>query len=422
VTSEKPLNVGIFTDDFYPESGGVSRSIELQVAELVDMGHQVTLVAPRSRLNAPDHCDFYPAPVIRVPGTPSFLCSLQFGGRVVDDIVRSHQFDVVHSQNERGSMLLAARVARELHVPHVHTFHSNYAGTHLTAPAPAALNSLTWLPLAPTFLRVATGRRPLVGMRRPDPSNAKEDSVFARSDWVNVAKMATYFDAFTSPAQFAVDALVDASGHALAERAHVIPSGVAHQFTDAVRRRPDDGTLRFLSCGRLGAEKRVDSIVKAFARLDAPNTELRIVGSGPAEASLRVQAKVARRARIEFVGHVNEVEAVAQEFADADVFVLASYHFDTQGMVLAESASAGTPILYCDDRLHVGVTPENALLVDPTPAGLEAGMRTLADDPARVAAMATASASLAPMLTTRAMEESYVQVYREVTARRRLPD
>lgn len=415
---DQPLKIGIFTDDFYPESGGVSRSIELQVSELVRMGHQVTLVAPKSKLNPPDHCDFIPIPVYRIPGTPSFLCSLQIHGAIVDRIVDGHLFDIVHSQNERGSMVLAARVARRMGVPHVHTFHSNYAGTHLTAPAAATLNSFTWLPLSSRFLRLASGRRPLVRMRRPDPSRAKEDTVFARSDWRNVARMAAYFDAFTSPAQFVVDAVVDASGQALADRAHVVPSGVSEHFLAAKRHRDPNGTVRFLSAGRLGAEKRVDAIVKAFAKLDCANTELRIVGAGPAEASLKVLAKVARHASIEFVGRVDDVDQVAQEFADADVFVLASYHFDTQGMVLAEAAAAGTPVLYCDDRLHVGVSPESSLLVEPTTEALNAGMRALVEDPARRKAMAEASARLAPSLTTRAMEETYVGIYREALARR----
>ncbi|MBK9159556.1 MAG: glycosyltransferase [Micropruina sp.] len=414
---DQPLKIGIFTDDFYPESGGVSRSIELQVAELVRLGHHVTLVAPKSNLNPPEDCEFFPAPVYRIPGTPSFLCSLAIHPGVAESILQGHTFDVVHSQNERGSMILAARVARALGIPHVHTFHSNYAGTHDTAPTPAALNSVTWLPLAPTFLRVATGRRPLVHMRRPAADHAQEESIFARQDWANVARMASYFDAVTSPAQFVVNAIVDASGGALAGRAHVVPSGVSESFTTVTRQRPVEETVRFLSCGRLGREKRVDTIVKAFAKLDRPNTELRIVGSGPAEPGLKVQAKVARRAKIEFVGHVNNVDEVAQEFADADAFVLASYHFDTQGMVLAEAAAAGTPILYCDDRLHVGVGPDNALLVDPTPEALEEGMRRLVDDRPRLAAMAAASKALTPGLTTRAMEDNYVAIYRQAIAR-----
>ena len=46
-----PLRIGIFTDDFYPNSGGVARSIELQISELHALGHDVVLFAPRPFLS-----------------------------------------------------------------------------------------------------------------------------------------------------------------------------------------------------------------------------------------------------------------------------------------------------------------------------------------------------------------------------------
>ena len=60
-------------------------------------------------------------PYWRLPGTPSFLCSLSVGPRLAGRIAADHRLDVIHSQNERGSIFLAAQVARRLGVPHVHT-------------------------------------------------------------------------------------------------------------------------------------------------------------------------------------------------------------------------------------------------------------------------------------------------------------
>ena len=110
----------------------------------------------------------------------------------------------------------------------------------------------------------------------------------------------------------------------------------------------------------------------------------------------------------------DDAALIAQEIADADVFVLASYRFDTQGMVLAEAAAAGTPILYCDDRLSVGVSGENALLTGPSAAELAAGMAELADAPERLVAMSKASKRLGATLTAEAMAERYLAVYRQV--------
>lgn len=409
------LQIGIFTDDFYPESGGVSRSIELQLAQLARGGHRVTLFAPRPQLTPPADCAWEALPTWRLPGTPSFLCSLQATPWLADRIAADHRFDVVHSQNERGSVFLAGQVARRLGVPHVHTFHSNYAGTHRTTPLASGLNSVTYLDWSGRWLRRFTGRGAEVRAGLPAP-DAGDDAPLARRDWRSLARLASAVDAFTSPAGYVVDAIVDASAGDLAGRGHVVPSGVADAFVRAERRRPRGAVTRFLSCGRLGPEKRVDAIIDAFARLGRDDAELHIVGTGSAEGALRQQAARVPRGTIRFLGHFDDADAIAQEIADADVFVLASYRFDTQGMVLAEAAATGTPVLYCDDRLTVGVTPDNALLTGPSPDALSAGMVGLAADHDRLVAMSAAAKRIGSGLTAAAMRDAYVAVYRRAIA------
>jgi len=415
VAAGRALRIGILTDDFYPHSGGVTRSIEQQVDHLVGLGHEVTLFAPKWDFEAPRNCAWEALDQWRVPGTPSFLCSLRFSPARARRLAAGHDLDLVHSQNERGSVYLAALVAREAGIPHVHTFHSNYVGTHRTTPGISGINSLTYLPLAARMLRLAAGDGPPRGVELPRSEAAGEDSVHARRDWRSLARLASHVDAFTSPAGYMIDRIVEA-GPGLAARAHVVPTGVDEMFSRAVRRRTDDPTIRFLTCSRLGSEKRIDVIVRAFARLDRADAELVVIGSGPEEAALRRLATTVRNGRVRFLGRVEDTAQVAQEMADSDVFVLGSYHFDTQGMVLAEAAAAGVPVLYCDERLHVGVGPDNALLVGPDETDLAAGMAQLADDPGRRARMSAASRRRGTELSGEAMAGAYVAVYRQAMA------
>jgi glycosyltransferase involved in cell wall biosynthesis len=415
---DMPLSIGIFTDDFYPESGGVSRSIQLQVQQLASAGHRVTLFAPAVQFRPPSECAWEGLPYWRMPGTPSFLCSLQVGRRLARRIAADHRLDVVHSQNERGSMFLASQVARSLGVPHVHTFHSNYVGTHRTTPLSSGFNSLTYLDWSGRWLRRVSGQGADIALSSPADPEASADSAFAARDWRSLARLASAVDAFTSPAGYVVSSIVDASGGALAERAHVVSSGVPEAFLRAARKRPRGGVTRFLSCGRLGPEKRVDVILDAFDRLGRDDAELHIVGTGASEAALRARAARIRHGRVRFLGHFDDADAIAQEIADADVFVLASYRFDTQGLVLAEAAATGTPILYCDERLSVGVTPDNALRTGPEPEALASGMRELLESPDRLVAMSEASRRIGPGLTAEAMREAYVAVYRSALSRR----
>lgn len=412
------LRVGLFTDDFYPESGGVGRSVQLQLQELSAAGHQVTLFAPTSRLAPPAECGWQGLPYWRLPGTPSFLCSLKAGDGLAHRIAAEHPgLQVVHSQNERGAIFLAAKVAKLLNVAHVHTFHSNYAGTHLSSPAVAALNSLTYLDWSGRWLRRLVAGPPAGLDRSQVVAPAGETRLTAR-DWRSMARLASAVDRFTSPAQFVIDNLIAASGGSLATRASTVPSGVSEVFGRARRSRARGPVTRFLSVGRLGPEKRTAVLLSAFDSLGRDDAELRIIGTGGSERALRQQALRIRHGRVVFLGHFTEAELLAQELADADVFVLASHRFDTQAMVLGEAAATGTPILYCDQRLTVGTSPTNALLTGPSPAELTAGMRALTDDVPRLMAMSAASAELGRTLGAATMRDNYLEVYRQAIADR----
>lgn len=410
------LRIGIFTDDFYPESGGVSRSIQLQLQELSKAGHQVTLFAPAINFVAPSESEWVATPYWHIPGTPSFMCGLQTHNSLARRISQDHPtLDLVHSHNERGSIFLAAKVARDLRIPQVHTFHSNYVGTHRTTPGLSGLNSLTYLDWSGRMLRRTTKSKGFSDLS-PVPGGRHREGFLAARDWRSLARLASAVDRFTSPADFMIDGIHEASGRRLTHRARVVPSGAAEGFGKAQRRRPPSPITRFLSAGRLGPEKRVDVLLDAFAALSRNDVELHIIGTGTAERSLRRQAARIPHGTVTFLGHFTDVDLLAQELADTDVFVLASYGFDTQGTVLAEAATAGAPILYCDDRLTIGVSPHNALLVNPDASALTEGMRLLADDPTRREAMSLASATLRDGLSASVMREAYVELYREAIA------
>ena len=413
--ADESLRVAIVIDDCYPESGGIGRSVQLQVTQLAEAGHHVVLLAPKLNLVPPTQATCVGLPYLQPPRLPTYLCSLQWSGRLARRIAAAHPVDVVHSQTERGSLYLGALLADVLGVPHVHTFHSNYVGTHQTGPLAAGLNSLTYLPLSSHLLRLAGARKTRVRTTRV---RDERDSPMAGRDWASLARIAAQVDAFTSPAPYMVSSIVAASGGVLASRGHVIPGGVADVFTKVRRERPVGPTTRFLSCSRLSPEKRVGNIIEAFALLDDPDAELFIIGSGSPTEEKRLRRKAAsvRRGTVRFLGHYTDSVRLAQEFADADVFVLASHRFDTQGLVLADAAAAGTPILYCDERLTVGTGPANSLLVGPTPAELAEGMRALAADPARRAEMSRAAREWRPSLSAAAMRERYVRVYTDAIA------
>lgn len=407
-----PLRIGIFTDDFYPNSGGVARSIELQITELTRLGHDVTLFAPQPFFVPPSAGKHHACDVWYIPRTPSAFCSLKWNRKQIDRIARHYKFDIVHSQNERGAIVIAAAIARRQQIPHVHTFHSNYAATHVTSPLIAAINTYSFMKYIPLMMRRVRPERVPKRLRLPRHLTSRESSHLAKADWKSIAKLAWFVDGFTSPAQFIIDYIHDATHDELRDRSSVIANGINPIFHRAKRLRPLSAPLRFLMIGRLDAEKRFDIAIEAFARLPACNAELCIVGDGTEASALKHLAHKLQPANpIRFLGHYSEHERVANEMANCDVFVFTSYRFDTQGMVLGEAASAGAAILYCDDRLHVGVNDMNSLLVHPSVTGLLGGMHQFTNDIQRVRHMQAASRSLSPSLKPELMCRRFIHAY-----------
>ncbi len=135
-------------------------------------------------------------------------------------------------------------------------------------------------------------------------------------------------------------------------------------------------------------------MIKAFRRAALPRAELVIVGDGDQRDRLKRLARGCDT--IDFRWHLSSTSALAYEFRNADALVLSSYRFDSQALVIAEAVSAGLPVMYCDDRLTVGVSPRTALLtgpdVPPWPrASVPDGRRP------RAHSMASASTSCCPI-------------------------
>ena len=403
------MHVALLIDDFFPSSGGIGRSVETQIQELTDLGHRVSLIAPDRHLEKPRSCRVIECPTIYVEGLPAHLSILHNSERRARLITKCARFDVVHTQTERGALILGARIARLQGIPHLHTFHANVAGTHQTVKA-AIFGTWLYQFLINPLLTRAAGRAS--SRSRLVPRSQEPGGLAARMDWASFADIAGKVDAWTVPSPFMKDLVETAATHRVP--GYVVPTGVGRGMLDAisqVRRERSDGAVRFTTVGRLAKEKRLDVLVRAFRRAGIPGSELVIVGDGDQRPLLKMLA--AGAGNIDFRGHLRSLDAIAYELVNSDVFVLTSHRFDSQALVLSEAVAAGLPILYCDDRLTVATSPESALLTEPDISSLAAGMRKLAD-PGRRAAMRSASRGLLEELTPRHTAEAYVSIYEEL--------
>lgn len=126
----RSLSIAIVLDDKFPSSSGVSRSVQTQIEELSKIGHNITLIAPRTDLEAPSNIRIIPVKSIKFPGLPLHTRILCASWKSAKDISRKHSFNIVHSQTDTGALLLAAKISKIQNIPHIHTFHTNIAGSH----------------------------------------------------------------------------------------------------------------------------------------------------------------------------------------------------------------------------------------------------------------------------------------------------
>lgn len=143
-----------------------------------------------------------------------------------------------------------------------------------------------------------------------------------------------------------------------------------------------DGNVLLLFVGRLSAEKRVDVLLDAFARLGAamPGARLVLAGEGPSRADFEARAP----AGTTFLGELHG-DDLATLYASADAFCFPSTT-DTFGQVILEAAASGLPAAAAAaggalELVHDGRT---GLLAPPDdPIALAAAIRELSTFPER---------------------------------------
>nr|WP_314072351.1 glycosyltransferase family 4 protein [uncultured Roseococcus sp.] len=173
--------------------------------------------------------------------------------------------------------------------------------------------------------------------------------------------------------------------------------GIVEPGTDPAPRATGSGGpgTRILSVGSLIPRKGHDVLLRALGRLTDLDWSLRIAGppADPihAESLVALAEELGLGKRVTFLGAV-DAEALAAEYAAADLFALAT-HFEGFGMAAAEAQARGLPLALCTGGAIADlVGPGAAILAIPGDANsLSRGMRRPLYDAELRAQMAEAS-------------------------------
>ena len=115
--------------------------------------------------------------------------------------------------------------------------------------------------------------------------------------------------------------------------------------------------------------------------------------------------------RVIFTG-MQPSDKVAALLKQADVFSLASYHFDNQPMTFLEAASSGLPIVYCDEQMTEGLTERNSILTNGIDGqSLARAFNNLFSDPNKLDKLSRGSLEVAQEFDSATMTKKMVELY-----------
>lgn len=182
---------------------------------------------------------------------------------------------------------------------------------------------------------------------------------------------------------FAVE-LNKAYGQASGGRWQYVPGLLSPQFETIDIDRVDRDEFVFGHVSHLAPGKRVDLIIRSFARLvhEGVEARLRIVGGSPALQALEdLSRDVGVADRVTFTGPVLR-ENIVQEFLEMDAFVLPSVA-EAFGTVLWEAMATGIPVISTrtwagTNAVREGVNGHVVPIDDE--AALAGAMRTVVDN------------------------------------------
>ena len=311
------MRIGLFTDTYFPQVSGVATSIRTLKTELEKLGHTVFIFTTTDK----DVNRYEDWQIIRIPSVPFFAFKdrriAYRGFSTALEIARQYQLDIIHTQTEFSLGLLGVWIAKELRIPVVHTYHTQYED----------------------YVRyIAKG----MVIR---PSMVKYIVRGFMSD----------LDGVICPSEIVYDLLMK---YKVKVEKRVIPTGIElAKFERPELTTENVADLReklgisnqetmLLSLSRVSYEKNIQAILAALPKVleENPNVKLVVAGDGPYLSDLKAQAKRLNITdMVIFTGMIAPSET-ALYYKAADFFISASTS-ETQGLTYLESLASGTPII-----------------------------------------------------------------------------
>jgi glycosyltransferase involved in cell wall biosynthesis len=363
------MKIAIFTETFYPEINGVVTFL-LNIAErLSSQGHEIRIYCPkypkkvfRKPYSPPENVSLYRAFSIKLITNPASRVTMPNVIKVFRDFKRFNP-DIVHLQSplligEVG--FLCAKLYRKPVISTYHTF------------LPDVAEYISPLRIARVILvnkiigKMRRKARKVIEEENPEEvkrffkrriSRKKEKEIKAKvtkikklneaSVWMLTRLFYRGQDLVTAPSRVIAKILRQKK---INKKVIFLSNGIEmDKIKPKSYNKGKKKRIVIIHAGRIGFEKNVDVLIKAFAVVSAkcPEASLWIVGDGPSLPELKkLAANLKVRKKIKFFGAMPRNELLSL-YPKADFFATAST-IETQGIVVLEAMASGLPVVGVD--------------------------------------------------------------------------
>ncbi len=313
------MNIGIFTDTYFPQINGVATSTMTLFEELRKNGHNVYIFTPSDKGVDKSEKYVYSLPSTKFIFSKNHRMTLMYPPKLILTF-KKLKLDIVHTQTEFSMGLLGRLVADFYDIPIVHTYHTMYEdyvhyilNGHLISKKGAHKFSRIFCNKCDYIISPAEKTKfalEYYGVRKP----------------ISVIPTGLYLDKFMNKVA--------------TEELNTLKDSLGIKYDKKV----------CLILGRIAKEKSVDVIVHAFAKIinKEPDAVLLVVGGGPYFEELKkLCAKLKIDDRVYFTGFVKNKD-IHKYYQLGDIFLTASTS-ETQGLTYIEAMASKLPMIVKKD-------------------------------------------------------------------------
>ncbi len=306
------MKILITTDLYKPFVNGVITSIDALVSQLEKKGHDIKIITLSNTHHSytVDNVTYLGAIDLNIiyPGAKFKLSIISKELRAI----YNWKPEIIHSQCEFSTFLVAKRISRKFNLPIIHTYHTIYEDyTHYFLP------------------------------------NQKFGHILAAKFSSHVLNQCDNVIAPTNK----VEKLL--SSYNIVSPISVIPTGIdLSKFTEekdiekiqSIKRNLGINENNFIIgfVGRVAKEKNLDELFEIYNKIEKDNITLMIVGDGPYKEELIKKSKAFKK-QIVFTSMI-EPKDIHNYYKCFDIFMSCSSS-ETQGLTYIEALSSSIPIL-----------------------------------------------------------------------------